>query len=152
MFCFRFTVCFQAPPIANPCALSAFSPFLSVSRFPRNALTAKELYQRDQQYIVRENAVVVVDEYTGRPVDGRSWSDGLQQAIEAKEKVEIQKEALTDDRPLSLFFWFPPVLLVVCSLAAAASRSPDRVLLLSSFLFLSSCCPRLVLLPAWRSC
>ncbi|CAK9029395.1 unnamed protein product [Durusdinium trenchii] len=71
-----------------------FDPQDPWAPFIVNALTAKELYQRDQQYIVRENAVVVVDEYTGRPVDGRSWSDGLQQAIEAKEKVEIQKEAI----------------------------------------------------------
>ena len=50
-----------------------------------NALTAKELYVRERQYLVREAQVVVVDEFTGRPVEGRSWSDGLQQAIEAKE-------------------------------------------------------------------
>jgi preprotein translocase subunit SecA len=50
-----------------------------------NALTAKELYVRERQYLVREAQVVVVDEFTGRPVEGRNWSDGLQQAIEAKE-------------------------------------------------------------------
>ena len=50
-----------------------------------NALTAKELYVRERQYLVRDSQVVVVDEFTGRPVEGRSWSDGLQQAIEAKE-------------------------------------------------------------------
>ena len=59
-----------------------------------NALTSKELYTRDCQYIVRDDKVVVVDQFTGRPVEGRSWSDGLQQAIEAKEGVEIQKEAI----------------------------------------------------------
>ncbi len=59
-----------------------------------NALTSKELYTRDCQYIVRDGKVVVVDQFTGRPVEGRSWSDGLQQAIEAKEGVEIQKEAI----------------------------------------------------------
>lgn len=59
-----------------------------------NALTAKELYVRERQYLVREAQVVVVDEFTGRPVEGRNWSDGLQQAIEAKEGVPISKEAI----------------------------------------------------------
>ena len=58
-----------------------------------NALTAKELYVRDKQYLVtKDQTVVVVDEFTGRPVEGRSWSDGLQQAIEAKEGVEVSKD------------------------------------------------------------
>ncbi|CAE7784620.1 secA, partial [Symbiodinium microadriaticum] len=71
-----------------------FDPQDPWAPFIVNSLTAKELYQRDRQYLVRDGQVVVVDEFTGRPVEGRSWSDGLQQAIEAKEGVEIQPEAV----------------------------------------------------------
>ncbi|CAJ1394607.1 unnamed protein product [Effrenium voratum] len=71
-----------------------FDPQDPWAPFIVNSLTAKELYLRERQYIVRDGKVVVVDEFTGRPVEGRSWSDGLQQAIEAKEGVEIQQEAI----------------------------------------------------------
>lgn len=60
-----------------------------------NAIKAKELFTRDVNYIVRNNEVVIVDEFTGRVLPGRRWSDGLHQAIEAKEGVEIQKETQT---------------------------------------------------------
>ncbi len=60
-----------------------------------NALKAKELYLRDVNYIVRGGEVVIVDEFTGRVMPGRRWSDGLHQAIEAKESVEIQNETQT---------------------------------------------------------
>ncbi|WPF90328.1 preprotein translocase subunit SecA [Cyanobacterium aponinum AL20118] len=60
-----------------------------------NAIKAKELFTRDVNYIVRNNEVVIVDEFTGRVLAGRRWSDGLHQAIEAKEGVEIQKETQT---------------------------------------------------------
>jgi len=60
-----------------------------------NALKAKELYLRDVNYIVRAGEVVIVDEFTGRVMPGRRWSDGLHQAIEAKERVEIQNETQT---------------------------------------------------------
>ncbi|HIK36698.1 MAG: preprotein translocase subunit SecA [Geminocystis sp.] len=60
-----------------------------------NALKAKELFIRDVNYIVRNNEVVIVDEFTGRVLPGRRWSDGLHQAIEAKEGVEIQRETQT---------------------------------------------------------
>lgn len=60
-----------------------------------NALKAKELYLRDVNYIVRAGEVVIVDEFTGRVMPGRRWSDGLHQAIEAKEGVEIQNETQT---------------------------------------------------------
>lgn len=53
------------------------------------------LYVRDTQYIVRENKVVIVDENTGRPMEGRRWSDGLHQAVEAKESVNIEEETQT---------------------------------------------------------
>ena len=59
------------------------------------ALKAKTLYNRDQAYIVRENQVIIVDEHTGRLMYGRRYSDGLHQAIEAKEGVPIQQESRT---------------------------------------------------------
>nr|YP_009313038.1 Preprotein-translocase subunit a [Dermonema virens]SCW21292.1 Preprotein-translocase subunit a [Dermonema virens] len=60
-----------------------------------NALKAKELFVKDRNYIIKENTVVIVDEFTGRIMPGRRWSDGLHQAIEAKEEVEIQNENQT---------------------------------------------------------
>nr|YP_009237479.1 preprotein translocase subunit A [Wildemania schizophylla]AKS28526.1 preprotein translocase subunit A [Wildemania schizophylla] len=60
-----------------------------------NAVKAKELFIKDVHYIVRDNQVVIVDEFTGRIMSGRRWSDGLHQAIEAKEKVAIQQENQT---------------------------------------------------------
>ena len=60
-----------------------------------NAIKAKELFTKDVNYIVRNGEVVIVDEFTGRVLPGRRWSDGLHQAIEAKEGVEIQNETQT---------------------------------------------------------
>lgn len=60
-----------------------------------NAIKAKELFIKDVNYIVRNDEVVIVDEFTGRVMPGRRWSDGLHQAIEAKERVEIQPETQT---------------------------------------------------------
>lgn len=60
-----------------------------------NALRARTLYVRDKDYIVKENQVVIVDEFTGRLMVGRRWSDGLHQAVEAKEGVTIQQESKT---------------------------------------------------------
>jgi preprotein translocase subunit SecA len=59
------------------------------------ALKANSLYQRDVEYIVQNNQVVIVDEHTGRTMPGRRWSDGLHQAVEAKEQVPIQNENQT---------------------------------------------------------
>ncbi len=59
------------------------------------AMRAHAIYQRDVDYIVRDNEVVIVDEFTGRTLPGRRWSDGLHQAVEAKERVEIQRENQT---------------------------------------------------------
>jgi len=59
------------------------------------AVKAKALYRRDKEYVVRDNEVVIVDEFTGRLQPGRRWSEGLHQAIEAKEGVKIQKESRT---------------------------------------------------------
>jgi preprotein translocase subunit SecA len=60
-----------------------------------NAIKAKELFIKDVNYIVRNGEVTIVDEFTGRVLQGRRWSDGLHQAIEAKERVEIQPETQT---------------------------------------------------------
>ncbi|NJL02182.1 MAG: preprotein translocase subunit SecA [Spirulinaceae cyanobacterium SM2_1_0] len=60
-----------------------------------NAIKAKELFTNDVNYIVRNDEVVIVDEFTGRVLQGRRWSDGLHQAIEAKEGVKIQNETQT---------------------------------------------------------
>ena len=59
------------------------------------ALRAHSLYFKDQHYVVQEGEVVIVDEFTGRLMSGRRWSDGLHQAVEAKEGVAIQKENQT---------------------------------------------------------
>jgi preprotein translocase subunit SecA len=56
------------------------------------ALTAKELYKRDKDYLVAGGEVKIIDEFTGRTLDGRRWSDGLHQAVEAKERVAIKEE------------------------------------------------------------
>ena len=60
-----------------------------------NAVKAKELFTKDVNYMVRNDEIVIVDEFTGRVLAGRRWSDGLHQAIEAKEGVPIQKETQT---------------------------------------------------------
>src|SRR5437879_2992837 len=60
-----------------------------------SALKAKELYKRDRDYIVQNREVLIVDEFTGRTLPGRRWSDGLHQAVEAKESVPIQQENQT---------------------------------------------------------
>ncbi len=59
------------------------------------AMRAHAIYQRDVDYIVRDGEVVIVDEFTGRTLPGRRWSDGLHQAVEAKERVAIQRENQT---------------------------------------------------------
>lgn len=59
------------------------------------ALRAQHLYHRDQQYVVQEGEIIIVDEFTGRLMQGRRWSDGLHQAVEAKEGVAIQPENQT---------------------------------------------------------
>lgn len=59
------------------------------------AVKAKALFTRDKEYVVRDGEVVIVDEFTGRLQPGRRWSDGLHQAVEAKEGVAIQKESKT---------------------------------------------------------
>jgi preprotein translocase subunit SecA len=67
-------------------------------RLPRHfeqALRAHALYKRDRDYIVKDDEIVIVDEFTGRQMPGRRWSEGLHQAIEAKEGVRVQRESMT---------------------------------------------------------
>lgn len=71
---------------------AANSPLVS---YLNNAVKAKELYQRDKDYIVRDGEVIIVDEFTGRILVGRRYNEGMHQAIEAKEGVEIQPENQT---------------------------------------------------------
>ena len=71
---------------------AANSPLVS---YLNNALKAKELFQRDKDYIVRDGEVLIVDEFTGRVLLGRRYNEGMHQAIEAKENVEIKAENQT---------------------------------------------------------
>ena len=59
------------------------------------ALKAKELYKRDKDYIIQNGEVKIVDEFTGRILEGRRWSEGIHQAVEAKEGVKIKEENQT---------------------------------------------------------
>ncbi len=63
--------------------------------YMENALTAQVMKQRDKDYVVRNGEVVIVDEFTGRLQPGRRWSDGLHQAVEAKEGIRVQRESIT---------------------------------------------------------
>ncbi|UAA38082.1 preprotein translocase subunit SecA [Paraneptunicella aestuarii] len=68
---------------------------ISLMHHVNSALRAHKLFQKDVDYIVSNNSVVIVDEHTGRTMEGRRWSDGLHQAVEAKEGVPIQNENQT---------------------------------------------------------
>jgi preprotein translocase subunit SecA len=61
-----------------------------------SALRAKELYKKDRDYIVQDRKVVIVDQFTGRTMPSRRWSDGLHQAVEAKEGLVVQEESVTE--------------------------------------------------------
>ena len=72
-----------------------FETDLSLPRFLDQALRAQALYLRDRDYVVKDGEVIIVDEFTGRLMPGRRWSEGLHQAVEAKEGVRIQNESMT---------------------------------------------------------
>ncbi|RLC34289.1 preprotein translocase subunit SecA, partial [Candidatus Shapirobacteria bacterium] len=63
--------------------------------YVENAIKAKAIFKKDREYVVKNNQVIIVDEFTGRLMYGRRWSDGLHQAVEAKEGVTVQKESQT---------------------------------------------------------
>jgi len=72
-----------------------FDNDFSMARHLDQALKAEALYKRDRDYVVKDGEVVIVDEFTGRLMPGRRWSEGLHQAVEAKEGVKIQNESRT---------------------------------------------------------
>ena len=72
-----------------------FDNDFSMARHLEQALKAEALYKRDRDYVVKDGEVVIVDEFTGRLMPGRRWSEGLHQAVEAKEGVKIQSESRT---------------------------------------------------------
>ncbi|GAB4841830.1 hypothetical protein Ancab_022566 [Ancistrocladus abbreviatus] len=72
-----------------------YDPREQWASFILNAIKAKELFLRDVNYIIRGKEVLIVDEFTGRVMQGRRWSDGLHQAVEAKEGLPIQNETVT---------------------------------------------------------
>ncbi|XP_042515546.1 protein translocase subunit SecA, chloroplastic [Macadamia integrifolia] len=75
--------------------IDLYDPREQWASYVLNAIKAKELFLRDVNYIVRGNEVLIVDEFTGRVMQGRRWSDGLHQAVEAKEGLPIQNETIT---------------------------------------------------------
>ena len=68
---------------------------IEMNHHVQQSLRAHILYQRDRDYVVQEGQVIIVDEFTGRLMPGRRWSDGLHQAVEAKEGVKIERETQT---------------------------------------------------------
>ena len=82
----------------RPCwkpAISTTSRTFRVVHHVNQALKAHKLFQKDRDYIVKDGKVVIIDEFTGRMMEGRRYSEGLHQALEAKEKVEVQPENVT---------------------------------------------------------
>ncbi|HEX6321290.1 MAG TPA: preprotein translocase subunit SecA [Burkholderiales bacterium] len=79
-----------------PAGASLYEPaYINLIHHLYAALRAHHLFHRDQHYVVQGDEVIIVDEFTGRLMQGRRWSDGLHQAVEAKEKVAIQNENQT---------------------------------------------------------
>lgn len=66
-----------------------------LTHYLQNAIKAKELFHIDHEYVVKDGEVIIVDDFTGRLMQGRRWSDGLHQAVEAKEGVKIEQETQT---------------------------------------------------------
>ena len=65
------------------------------AHFVENAVRAEVIYKKDREYVVKDGKVVIVDEFTGRLMEGRRYSDGLHQALEAKENIAVQRESVT---------------------------------------------------------
>ncbi|MDZ7637917.1 MAG: hypothetical protein U5J83_06655 [Bryobacterales bacterium] len=68
---------------------------IEMNHHVQQSLRAHTLYQADRDYVVQDGQVVIVDEFTGRLMPGRRWSDGLHQAVEAKEGVQVENETQT---------------------------------------------------------
>ena len=74
--------------LARPAELEATS-LLAIYEAVERALRARQFFKRDRQYVVRDGKIVIIDEFTGRAAEGRTWRDGLHQAVEAQEAVEV---------------------------------------------------------------
>ena len=86
----------RIPEIDMEAGDSLYEPrFFHLTYFVDNALKAQYLFHRDQQYVVQNGQVVIVDDFTGRLMPGRRYSDGLHEAIEAKEGVQVRRENVT---------------------------------------------------------
>jgi preprotein translocase subunit SecA len=81
----------QALGIENLYSLENFA----LTRYMEAALKAEMIYQRDRDYVIKDNEIIIVDAFTGRLMEGRRWSDGLHQAVEAKEGVKVNQESVT---------------------------------------------------------
>ncbi|MGH2534053.1 MAG: preprotein translocase subunit SecA [Thermomicrobiales bacterium] len=69
--------------------------YIELTHYLENALKAQMIFHRDKDYIVRDGEIVIVDEFTGRQMPGRRWSEGLHQAVEAKEGVRVRRQNVT---------------------------------------------------------
>jgi preprotein translocase subunit SecA len=69
--------------------------YIELTHYLENALKAEAIFHRDKDYIVRDGEIIIVDEFTGRMMPGRRWSEGLHQAIEAKENVRVRRQNVT---------------------------------------------------------
>jgi preprotein translocase subunit SecA len=86
----------RIPEIDSDTGDSLYDPrFYHLTYYLDNALKAEYLFKRDVQYVVQEGEVIIVDDFTGRLMAGRRYSDGLHEAIEAKERVQIKRETIT---------------------------------------------------------
>lgn len=86
----------RIPEIDVEAGQSLYDPrFYHLTYYLDNALRAQYLFHRDQQYVVQDGQVIIVDDFTGRLMAGRRYSDGLHEAIEAKEGVQIKRETVT---------------------------------------------------------
>jgi len=86
----------RIPEIDESAGESLYDPrFYHLTYYLENALKAEYLFKRDVSYVVQEGQVIIIDDFTGRLMPGRRYSDGLHEAIEAKEKVTIKRETIT---------------------------------------------------------
>ncbi|CAI5463055.1 unnamed protein product [Closterium sp. Yama58-4] len=101
-----------------------YDPKQQWASFLLNAIKAKELFTKDAQYIVRDGAVLIVDEFTGRIMEGRRWSEGVHQAVEAKEGVAIQNEtvSLASISYQNFFLQYPKL----CGMTGTAATEADE--------------------------
>lgn len=86
----------RIPEIDQDAGDSLYDPrFFHLTYYLDNALRAQYLFKRDVHYVVQDGEVIIVDDFTGRLMPGRRYSDGLHEAIEAKEGVSVRRETVT---------------------------------------------------------